>query len=428
MTTNYIKLKDVDAFLLKQSIQNGKEFAFDEAERSVQGHIDRLGMTPKEKAIIDGLAHLTGEYPIDAEDMLKSLGALAEGADGAKSEPFHFGLIPARVGTTTMTINLHNAYKTTFSQSHLSPPNTSPIRPLRANTQDRSLTTFHDFANMDNNNGDANNNPTPASDAPADKRVAGAEVATSLPSFADKRACDTDGNMAHTDRVLAQIDEQVEKQTKVLREAKADAERREKELKAELDKLRAENERLNRAPKGGLSFAEVERREKELREELKADAERREDKIEKRCDQRLAGAAAFHLSLACGMRDHVLPTAGTLENFLLKNEQQINQNGAKVTISRPRNQRERPPLKAVFDVIPGTKDDMERKQMTDKIRNTYMQDNTTKTIVPFKAMTETTKFCEACGQSLVDFWGKRGLELETEVSDDSPRLKRMKSH
>ncbi len=47
MTANYVKLEEVDAFLLKQSIQQGKEFAFDETERLVQGQIDRPWHDPE---------------------------------------------------------------------------------------------------------------------------------------------------------------------------------------------------------------------------------------------------------------------------------------------------------------------------------------------------------------------------------------------
>ncbi len=75
-----ITLEHIDAMLLQQSIQTGKELAYEDAEQMIQSLIDLLGMDPEKKAIIDGLVHLKGDYPIDAETMLKSLGALANAA------------------------------------------------------------------------------------------------------------------------------------------------------------------------------------------------------------------------------------------------------------------------------------------------------------------------------------------------------------
>ncbi len=75
-----ITLENIDATLLRKTIQTGKELTYDDAAQMIQPLIDLLGMDSEKKAIIDGIAHLKGEYPIDAEDMLKSLGALSEDA------------------------------------------------------------------------------------------------------------------------------------------------------------------------------------------------------------------------------------------------------------------------------------------------------------------------------------------------------------
>ncbi len=81
-----ITLENINAMLLEQSIQTGKELAYEDAEQMIQPLIDLLEMDPEKKAIIDGLVHLKGDYPIDAEVMLKELEALANDADSAKTK------------------------------------------------------------------------------------------------------------------------------------------------------------------------------------------------------------------------------------------------------------------------------------------------------------------------------------------------------
>lgn len=76
-----IRVEDVDSILLDRSIKTGIKYEFSEMESMISTLVQLLGITSEEKTYIDGLARASGDYPIDAEDMMKKLGIIKESDD-----------------------------------------------------------------------------------------------------------------------------------------------------------------------------------------------------------------------------------------------------------------------------------------------------------------------------------------------------------
>lgn len=75
-----IRLESIDQVLLDRSIKTGVKYGFDEIETLVAPVIDLIGITDVEKGYLSALSRKTGDYPIDASDMLKKLGIVSQGA------------------------------------------------------------------------------------------------------------------------------------------------------------------------------------------------------------------------------------------------------------------------------------------------------------------------------------------------------------
>ncbi|KAG3107970.1 hypothetical protein PI124_g14772 [Phytophthora idaei] len=116
---------------------------------------------------------------------------------------------------------------------------------------------------------------------------------------------------------------------------------------------------------------------------------------------RLDSAAAFHLQLAYSNQARVHETANVVHDFLTTNQQTLNTYGAEVTRTLPRDFKRPSSLKAVSQVRSGLNADVGRKRSVDDIADTYRpQPMDTKTVVPFKNMTDTKGFCHECGKAV----------------------------
>lgn len=78
-----IRIESVDQIMLERSIRTGVKYEFAEMELMITGLIQMLSITSEEKAYIDDLARQSGDYPIDAEAMMKQLGIIDESSNAA---------------------------------------------------------------------------------------------------------------------------------------------------------------------------------------------------------------------------------------------------------------------------------------------------------------------------------------------------------
>lgn len=78
-----ICIESVDQVLLDRSIRTGMKYDFKAMELEVAGFIEMLNITSEEKDYIDSLARATGDFPIDAEDMMKNLGIIKSNSNSS---------------------------------------------------------------------------------------------------------------------------------------------------------------------------------------------------------------------------------------------------------------------------------------------------------------------------------------------------------
>jgi hypothetical protein len=151
------------------------------------------------------------------------------------------------------------------------------------------------------------------------------------------------------------------------------------------------------------------------------------DEANESCKNSIMQASKYHLDLAYKHATKVNAIVSGFGGFIDETKMSLETYGAIVTSTTPRWLQHESPISSVIEVRSGIK-----KDVTDSLNWRKTQDvigrkkMSTKTVLGFRAMANTKRYRETCGEALQDIWQRNEEKLVAEVSTAKCNRKRMK--